>query len=42
MITKGILNTSAPQHQIFQDNLKKINPENRTDKYINEYRLSIP
>lgn len=40
MITKGILNTSAPQHMIFQDNLKKINPETQTEKYYKAFRLA--
>ena len=40
MITKGILNTSAPQHQIFQDNLKRVNPV--TDTYYNAFRLNQP
>lgn len=42
MITNGILNTSAPQHLIFKDNLKKINPDNTSEQYYKAFRLSIP
>lgn len=30
---KGLLNQQAPQHAIFQENLKLINPENQTESY---------
>ncbi|TNV78731.1 hypothetical protein FGO68_gene15582 [Halteria grandinella] len=42
MITKGILNTSAPQHQIFKDNMRKLNPQTQTDQYYKAFRLSEP
>jgi len=40
MITKGILNTSAPQHLIFQDNLRLVAPV--SDSYIKAYRMNEP
>lgn len=30
---KGLLNQQAPQHAIFQENLKLINSENQTERY---------
>ena len=41
LITKGILNTSTTQHQIFKDNLRKINPH-CTERYRKAFLLSEP
>ena len=30
---KGLLNSQAPQHFILKENLKRINPENQTERY---------
>ena len=38
LIKNGILNKAAPQHLIFQDNLKRMNPDNQTEEYHERMR----